>query len=410
MRYLSVCSGIEAATVAWHPLGWTPLAFSEIESFPRAVLRHHYPDVPLFGDFTCIRNNHLRRLCGHATVDVLIGGTPCQSFSVAGLRKGLDDPRGNLALAFIALVRRTRPRWVVWENVPGVLSSGGGGDLAAFLGGMAGIGYFGAWRVLDAQYFGLAQRRRRVFAIFHPGDWRPPAAVLLEPLCLCGDPPPRREAGEGVAPSLAARTRGGGGLGTDTELDGGLIYQDSEYGVKGYQTAGALRAGRIPEHQMIPEVAWALQERDHKGADSDTKPGHLIPFDTTQITHPENRSNPHPGDPSPSLKRSGHAPAVATSVCLGSDPIYGHELAMPQTTRSGDPGVVQRGMSVRRLTPTECARLQGFPDDYTCVPYRWHRPSECPDGPRYKALGNTMAVPVVRWIGERIALFEEAVT
>src|SRR5690606_13168133 len=153
VRYLSVCSGIEAATVAWHPLGWTPVGFSEIEKFPSAVLAHHYPAVRNFGDMTRYRE------WPDVRPDLLVGGTPCQSFSVAGLRKGLDDPRGNLALVFLGLVDRYRPRWVVWENVPGVRSSGKGRDFGAFLGALGELGYGWAYRSLDAQYFGLAQRR-----------------------------------------------------------------------------------------------------------------------------------------------------------------------------------------------------------------------------------------------------------
>jgi DNA (cytosine-5)-methyltransferase 1 len=188
--YLSVCSGIEAATVAWHPLGWTPAAFSEIEAFPRAVLAHHYPDVPCHGDFTTIGADE------YGPIDLLVGGTPCQSFSVAGLRGGLGDDRGNLALEYLRLADRKRPRWLVWENVPGVLSSNGGRDFGAILGGMVELGYSFAYRVLDAQFFGVPQRRRRVFVVGHLGDWRRAAAVLFERHSLSGNPAPRREAGQ----------------------------------------------------------------------------------------------------------------------------------------------------------------------------------------------------------------------
>ncbi|NLH98358.1 MAG: DNA cytosine methyltransferase, partial [Chthonomonadales bacterium] len=207
MNYLSVCSGIEAATVAWHPLGWHPVAFSEIEPFPCAVLKHHYPDVPNLGDMTKYKEWNVEQ-----PVDLVVGGTPCQSFSVAGLRKGLDDPRGNLALVFLGLVDHLRPRWVVWENVPGVLSSSGGRDFGSFLGALEELGYGFAYRVLDAQYFGVAQRRRRVFVVGHLGDWRPAAAVLFESHSLSGHPAPRREKGKGtthdVAPSIGASCRG----------------------------------------------------------------------------------------------------------------------------------------------------------------------------------------------------------
>ena len=180
MNYLSVCSGVEAATVAWHELGWTPLAFSEIEKFPSEVLAHHYPDVPNLGDMTKYKEWNF----GERSVDVVVGGTPCQSFSVAGLRKGLEDPRGNLALTFCGILDKFRPKWFIWENVPGVLSSGGGRDFGSFLGAVAELGYGFSYRVLDAQNFGVPQRRRRVFVVGHLGDWRPAAKVLFEPESL----------------------------------------------------------------------------------------------------------------------------------------------------------------------------------------------------------------------------------
>lgn len=161
MKYLSVCSGIEAATVAWHGLGWKAAAYSEIEPFPSAVLAHHYPDVPNVGDMTKFKEWNIEP----GTIDLLVGGTPCQSFSVAGLRKGLDDPRGNLMLTYLAIARQYRPRWLVWENVAGVLSSNGGLDFASLLRGMGECGYGFAYRILDAQFFGVPQRRRRVFLV-----------------------------------------------------------------------------------------------------------------------------------------------------------------------------------------------------------------------------------------------------
>ena len=160
-----MCSGIEAATVAWHPLGWTAAAYSEIEKFPSQVLAHHYPDVPNVGDMTKFKEWNI------GAIDLLVGGTPCQSFSVAGLRKGLDDPRGNLMLTYLAIATKFRPKWLVWENVPGVLSSNGGLDFASLLRGMGECGYGFAYRILDAQYFGVAQRRRRVFVVGYLGDW-----------------------------------------------------------------------------------------------------------------------------------------------------------------------------------------------------------------------------------------------
>jgi DNA (cytosine-5)-methyltransferase 1 len=202
LKYLSVCSGIEAATVAWHPLGWKAIAYSEIEKFPSEVLAHHYPNTPNVGDMTKFKEWNLE-----SNVDVLVGGTPCQSFSVAGLRKGLDDPRGNLMLTYLAIAKQHRPNWLVWENVPGVLSSNGGRDFGSFLGGLAECGYGFAYRVLDAQFFGVAQRRRRVFVVGYLGDWRAAAAVLFERHSLQGHPAPSREKREDTAKCL---TRGAG--------------------------------------------------------------------------------------------------------------------------------------------------------------------------------------------------------
>ena len=201
MKYLSVCAGIEAASVAWHHMGWEPVAFSEIEKFPSAVLAHHYPNVPNWGDMTKFKE------WPDANINVLVGGTPCQSFSVAGLRKGLDDPRGNLMLTYLAIADKYRPEWLVWENVPGVLSSNGGKDFGALLGGMAELGYGWAYRVLDAQYFGVAQRRRRVFVVGYLGDWHRAAAVLFERHSLSGHPAPSRKTGK-ATPALSASGTG----------------------------------------------------------------------------------------------------------------------------------------------------------------------------------------------------------
>ena len=307
MRYGSVCSGVEAATVAWHPLGWEPQWFSEIEPFPSAVLAHHYPEVPNLGDMTKFKE------WTDDPIDLLVGGTPCQSFSIAGLRKGLDDPRGNLMLTFVAIAARYRPRWLVWENVPGVLSSNGGRDFGTFLTALGEVGYGFAYRVLDAQYFGVAQRRRRVFVVGHLGDWRRAAAVLFERESLSGHPAPSREAREDVAKTL---TRG--------------VGQRYDF-----------------ESETLP-VAFGAQSSASQG-----------------------------------------------------DSVSEH--ATPTLDKSKTPAVTMAG-SVRRLTPRECERLQGFPDDYTLIPYR-SKPAA--DTSRYKAMGNSMAVPVMRWIGERIQMVED---
>lgn len=361
MRYLSVCSGIEAASVAWHPLGWEPAAFCEIEPFPSAVLAHRFPGVPNYGDFT--RLTDAAHPIHDAGIDLLVGGTPCQAFSVAGLRRGLADPRGGLTLEFVRLAQALRPKWIVWENVPGVLSQDGGRAFGAFLGALGELGYGWAYRVLDAQYarvdgypHAVPQRRRRVFVVgCVGGDFARAASVLLEPEGVRRDPPTRRATRQGAASDAA----------------GGV------------------------------DVAGCLQHRDAKGVDSDTKPGHILPvaFDARQsdtIIYGE-RTGP--------LDTDGHS----VGVCVTGDRTHAltasGDGATEYGTGRGNP-IVNAGMSVRRLTPTECERLQGFHDGWTQIPWKGKPASECPDGPRYRALGNSMACNVMRWIGRRIELVE----
>ena len=321
MRYLSVCSGIEAATVAWHSLNWEAAAFSEIDAFPRAVLAHHYPSVPCHGDFTTIQPNE------YGPINLIVGGTPCQSFSIAGLRNGLDDDRGNLALEFMRLSARVRPTWILWENVPGVLSSNGGRDFGSILGALGKLGY--GWA------YGVPQRRRRVFVVGCLGSWQRAAAVLFERHSLQGHLAPRRETGQ-AAPTVPARRTGGGGLGTDFDCDGGLIARcvtTGEGSRRDYETT-----------TLVPTAFNWQSGGDARGLD---------PRETAQLQRCQ-------------------TPATVTNS------------------------------AVRRLAPRECERLQGFPDDYTLIPWGKKPADQCPDGPQYKALGNSMAVPVMRWIGERI--------
>ncbi|RYG76417.1 MAG: DNA cytosine methyltransferase, partial [Alphaproteobacteria bacterium] len=256
---------IEAATMAWHPLGWEPAFFSEIENFPSAVLAHHYPHVPNLGDMT-----KFQEWPDHA-IDLLVGGTPCQSFSVAGLRAGLADPRGNLMLTYLAIAARYRPRWLVWENVPGVLSSNGGRDFGTFLGGLGELGYGFAYRVLDAQFCrthghdrAVPQRRRRVFVIGYLGDWRRATAVLFDGASLRGDPAPSRSSRKDVAPTISSRPTGGGGLGTDFDLDGGLIAADiaATLPAGGNATGGARQPGMGAETAATMLIAFAQNQRD----------------------------------------------------------------------------------------------------------------------------------------------------
>lgn len=517
MRYGSVCSGIEAATAAWHSLGWTPAWFAEIDPFASAVLAHHYPGVRNLGDFTQIG-------AAAGPIDVLVGGTPCQSFSVAGLRGGLGDDRGNLALEFLRLAGRARPAWVVWENVPGVLSStshdapdrrppdidldgdDGPADgeevvvvdeyesdethaFACFLAGLQEFGYGFAYRVLDAQHFGVPQRRRRVFVVGHLGDWRRAAAVLFERGCLSGDTPPRREAGAGAAPGVGdgfTPSRFGGyqpGAGP-LRADGGDLGGGSEVLIAHVpEVAFCLKseAGRNESGSHVGQawntnyIAHTLRGRGFDASEDGTGRGTplvsviaptlfasqggassgyhpVIPIDMRQASRggtmtnnrPEGTSGGapgtgigEPGDPAPSLSLS-HPPAIAYQC-------HGNNVGPMGTVRAGNQGITggvpfvmaiqdgramdkaQNGLgvngdgtaytcdttgaqsvathsAVRRLTPRECERLQGFPDDWTLVPYRG-RPAA--DGPRYRAVGNSMAVPVMRWIGERIQMIHD---
>ena len=438
IRFLSVCAGIEAASVAWHPLGWRPVAFSEIEPFPRAVLTDRWPGVPLHGDFTTISEDD------YGAIDLLVGGTPCQPFSVAGLRRGMADPRGNLALGYLGLAARKRPQWVAWENVFGVLSSNEGRDFGSFLGGLVELGYGFAYRVLDAQYFGVPQRRRRVFVVGHLGDWRPAAAVLLERESLLGNPPPRREAGAGVA-ALTAR-----GVGT--------CGADDNQAQAGHLIANCLtsREARGPDSDATTTlIAHTLRGEGFDASEDGTGRGiPLVPvaFDPTQITSPGNHSTPRPGDACHPLAASAQAPAIAfdckasagfapspsehvtptlrSMAHRGSHQNAGGQIAVAVSLRGREGGTTAEmgddimpslrcgggggdkphaltETAVRRLTPRECERLQGFPDDYTLIPWRGKPADQCPDGPRYKALGNSMAVPVMAWIGRRIEMVRQ---
>lgn len=213
MRYFSTFSGIEAASVAWHNIpGWTPVGFSEIEPFPSAVLAKRFPHVKNYGDITKYREWDIKP----GSFDLLVGGSPCQAFSVAGLRKGLTDPRGNLALVFLGMADYYKPKWILWENVPGVLSSNGGRDLGSFLGALAEIGYGACYRVLDAQHFGVAQRRRRIFLVGHLGDWQPAAEVLLEPESLPWNNPESNKTRKGTSSNAKRSARGNSSKGTDS--------------------------------------------------------------------------------------------------------------------------------------------------------------------------------------------------
>ena len=529
MKYLSVCSGVEAATVAWHDLGWEAVAYSEIERFPSEVLAHHYPTVPNMGDMTKYKEWNLNESIG-----LLVGGTPCQSFSVAGLRKGLEDPRGNLALTYIGLLDKFRPKWCVWENVPGVLSSNGGRDFGSFLGALVECGYGFAYRVLDAQNFGVPQRRRRVFVVGCLGDWEAPAKVLFERESLFGDIKKSRKTREdstGYTPSsfggygegVGTLRNAGGDLGGGSET---LVYEthpaDSRvkemgdvcqtvtsrwgtgggnvpiavqdvtgrdkaqngkgwsddgvsYTVDTHATQGVWWDGRdqsaslttrchdqfMPDKgnfaAVIQSVSFepGITKREGNPArvvhelsstlradmgDNQVAVAYSIREDAIANNFSATELNVTPALQAlrPSVQShhaqtfiaeavdvynqtvDGQITATLTEACGGTntsgpkimsrsfnvnarpDEMKLEDEKSGTLTNSQNSGLLQ-GMAVRRLTPVECERLQGFPDNYTNIPWKG---KDAPDSARYKAMGNSMAVPVMRWVGQRIQEIE----
>jgi DNA (cytosine-5)-methyltransferase 1 len=573
MRFGSVCSGIEAASVAWHPLGWKAAWLSEIEPFPSAVLAHHYPDVPNLGDMTALPE---RILSGEVEApDLFCGGTPCQAFSVAGLRNSLDDARGNLSLTFVGIanaidhvrsVRRDDPAIIFWENVPGVLSTKDNA-FGCFLGALAGevealepaggkwtnAGCVSgpqrtvAWRVLDAQYFGVAQRRRRVFVVASARADFDPTAVLFEFDGMRRDTAPSRQARQDTATGPASGldvshtgtlTAGFGKLGApevdaytaipvispclDTQAGSNrqpctqaYVAQPTAitFGMDGDVMGDVMetittREGNISDtaHAVMQPIAWDEELNAsvdvagtllrggaggrHDGVAQPMPINTMVALRHEALGRGTGFGIGEAGDPAYTLTK-GHSHAVAQPVNIyggnkrpdrpeggfyvrtdedtsktldaatGLNPTcsqggtavlqpmvlmdqggsvmnvehdmvgtlrretHGHEPVVMQpmgfdaynNAPTGDvaktldtgidyhhvPNVLVPAMAVRRLTPVECERLQGFPDGYTAIPWRKKPVSECPDGPRYKALGNSWAVPVVAWIGRRIA-------
>jgi DNA (cytosine-5)-methyltransferase 1 len=478
IRYLSVCSGMEAASVAWHPLGWTPVGFSEIEPFPCAILKHRFPNTPNYGSLTEYQSWPLQP----GSIDLLVGGTPCQSFSVAGLRKGLADPRGNLALTFLGLADKLKPRWIVWENVPGVLSSGGGRDFGSFLGALVELGYGFAYRVLDAQYVGrpraVPQRRRRVFVVAcrNPltglGDWRAAAEVLSlgEGLrgyletgnkkrkttsadagagveasglqrtvgTLCADTHPGAYSGQDaytgrlipshweggdVHPTLNQSAKGSGGVGSSNQE---LFSQGGAYLVPGqpipiqdgrkmekhqnglgnqYVQKGKCIPCPAPAHITQAEVAGPLDAHYYKGPGSrqgGEREYVAVPFrKSKRACSTTDNETWVPADASNTTSSPLHFDTYNQTT---SDISFTLSCSASDANHTGT--VFVPNMAVRRLTPNECMRLQGFPDNWARIPWKGKPAEQCPDGPQYKAAGNSMAVPVMAWIGNRIAEVE----
>lgn len=437
--------------MAFEPLGWRPLAFSEIEAFPRAVLQHHYPDTPCHGDFTELKDQPWI-----VDADMLCGGTPCQAFSVAGNRQSLADDRGNLTLQFVLLadaidhLRSTagrEPAWILWENVPGVLSTNDNA-FGAFLGGLVGRtapipepagGWTGAgvvdgptrcaaWRILDAQHFGLAQRRKRVFVLARGGAGRWAVADALLPIIESSQwhPAPSRGTGEGTARGFETGPSGG----RITDLAPTIDCRAKNGPIQNQLGVGVM--------EVVPEVTRpltaAMGTKWNGNGDLESS---LIPSVVGTLTANMVGCAGTPGYNEtehilPMLMRmregkegGGKGPLVSEDQSLtlatGNDQVLAYaiqERAVSENVNAGPQGKgwqegvaftmearhhaqsVATGMQVRRLTPGECETLMGFPRGYTNIP--WRGKPESPDGPRYKALGNSWAVPCARWIGERI--------
>lgn len=413
MKFASVCSGIEAPSVAWNPLGWKAQWFSEIEAFPCAVLDHHYPDVPNLGDMTKIKGDKYR-----GAIDVFIGGTPCQGFSVAGKRGGLDDERSGLARHFVRLVSEIQPRWVVWENVPGAFScwsdeervgeneehdycSESGifagvrfenirerNDYEAFASALVECGYHIAWRVLNAQYFGVPQRRHRIFVVGYPGDWRCAAAVLFERPGMCGNPAPCGKAGTDVARSLTASTGGCSGKEQQANFVVGTVHtrfgdNTTQDVINGNVVVSPLTTRPYSDRGCADESKLICVNSRQDPVVSDK----VLALDGSLPTHTiafvQNQRN-----------------EVRETNVVGA---LQSQAGMKQQT------FLKQGWTVRRFTPRECERLQGFPDDYTNIPYGKPTGPDvlCADSNRYKALGNSIATVVLTWIGERIEMVEK---
>lgn len=361
-RYVSIFSGVEAATLAWEPLGWEPVAFSEIEPFPCAVLAERWPDVPNLGDITKI--DWKDKIDG--AIDLVVGGSPCQSFSVAGKREGLKGASG-LMFEYIRCVQELRPRWLLWENVPGALTSEDGGAFGQLLSEMDELGYSLAWRVLDAQFFGVAQRRRRLFLVGHLGA-ESPAEVLFEPGCLSGNPQSSREKRKELA-RRAGRSAACAGFKYSAAPRANTIGYAEE------------QANTLTADWHAP-VGLPLNCADRQGMALSQYGTEIAGCLTAR------------GDSSPCADR-GQNIVCLTLKCGGDGAMVASETA--------DKIMEANPMLVRRLTPLECERLQGFPEGHTLIRWKGKPAEECPDGPRYKAIGNSMAVPVMRWIGKRIA-------
>ena len=397
MRAATLFSGIGAPELACPHWSW--LWHAEIEPFPAAVMAHHHPTSINLGDVTA--PDFLERALDAGRPDVLVFGSPCQSFSIAGKRLGLADPRGNLALTALALARRLRPHWIVFENVPGLLSDDGGRSMSAFLGAVEESGYLGCWRVLDARYWGLAQRRERVFFVGSLGDWRGPAEVLFEPEGMLGYPAPRRQAGQDIAATLTrgAESSGRGGYaGRRREDDINLVATTlrARDGAKGVDSD--CTDTLVVAHTLRGEGFDAGEDGTGRGTPL------VVAYGGNNTAGPIDVATARNAHGGPHGRLDFESETFVVSVAQNQR----GEVALSDTSgaQSAGGGIIGQGyaavlnmLGVRRLMPVETERLQGFPDGFTAIHYRG-KPAA--DGPRYKAIGNAMAVPVLRWILSRI--------
>ena len=456
MRYISLFSGIEAATVAWHDMGWNPVAFADIDEFPSEVLRQHYPQVPNLGDVTEVDWNEYK-----GKADIVVGGSPCQSFSIAGKRLGLDDPRGNLALHYLKVVRAVRPKFFLYENVVGLLSSDEGRDFAAFLREVENIGYGFAYRVLDAQFFGVPQRRRRLFVVgCADGDWRSAAAILFESGSIGRSTKKVNKKGENFATFAQEGVRGtskiddGRGIKHCSDVAPTLTHSGPPFSRTGQTTedeamvvmdmtkpAGTLTAGMyhhggytnqdavthahlipikaIPIHDKATRYKGGGDTRNDDGAGNgfgvadESAPMYTLDTSCNHAVYQQSGIDLYNQE----ITGDKHCP-LRTAQGHGAPAVMESKTVAPTLTASNDPSrspqsaeitnqvkaIFETTSLVRRLTPVECERLQGFPDNYTQIEWKGKTKDKCPDAPRYKALGNSMPVPVMKWIGERIDL------
>ena len=446
LTYLGLCEGISTATVAWKDL-MNPVGFAEIDEFPSAVLNHHYPNVPNFGDITKYKEWKLE-----TDPYLVIGGTPCQSFSVAGLRGGLSDSRGNLTLTFVNILNRFRPKWFIWENVPGVFSSNKGRDFHSFTEGLQAIGYSIGWRVLDAQYFGLAQRRKRVFVVGNnTGDIRGIAEVLFERESLLRNLAQSRQArkkttrktGKSIAEDNKWPAKVSNTLEARYFKDGGIDNQHVNANCPKFvpiDTVSAFSA-HMSEPMVHKDKSGTLQAKnptaivyeahaqDARYREQDVSPtiqARHCNMTNTPLVYQSNQTDARVKDMGDTcqtvIARWGTGGNNQPLVQQDSDPKIFQQNQRDEVRYMGEDGNISGALTsdsgakqtnyvhensvIRRLTPVECERLQGFPDNYTQIPWKGKVKEDCPDSHRYKALGNAMAVPVIQFLGRNIVDYE----